>query len=110
MEFKLTGKGRRYLEKIPSEVESKVGDYDFIILKAVDEDILEDIEESSIERQIGTKGKMVLRRLFEEGYLEYTEDTEVPLICAWCKKDMGTTTGKITSHTLCEECDEKVLR
>ena len=110
MEFKLTGKGRRYLERIPSEVESKVGNSDFIILRAIDEDILEDIDESFIERQIGTKGKAVLRRLFEGGYLEYIEDTEVPLICAWCKKDMGTTIGKITSHTMCEECNEKALR
>ena len=37
------------------------------------------------------------------------------IVCAWCKKDMGTksangsSVGK-TSHSICPECSEKLMR
>jgi GNAT superfamily N-acetyltransferase len=69
---------------------------------------------------LGGSADAVLRALGDDpGHAfhgnQYTDDKErkpnvaIPLVCAWCKKDMGTTMGEAgkVSHGMCDECQKK---
>ena len=65
MELALTSKGRERLDK-GRDIEDQV-DWDHGTLVYIDEYGLDD---SNVQELIGTKGKEVVRRLFEAGFIE----------------------------------------
>jgi len=67
MDLVLTDKGRKYLERISTEAESIVGNWDSLMLRYVDMYP----SDEGLSEQVGRKGTEVIRRLFEEGYISY---------------------------------------
>ena len=70
MELELTDKGRKYTQKLSlsSMDDPSISErWDFAMLVYITGPGLDDEE---AEEKVGTEGKKVVRRLFEEGYIE----------------------------------------
>ncbi len=73
MDLVVSEAGRRYLERIPSEEDAMEKRWDEAILRYIDEGHLEGSDLNTVEHRLGYAGKKIIRRLFEEGYLEYED-------------------------------------